>query len=267
MKRYVLIYDSYGSYFLTQLLGASSIAPLELVTGFYQPFDFENLDDDRFNIRDAEKGYNMDFMSYANLYQANMDPNVLSNTDVLMNYTQRTFQTFFQHFASQTKWFDGQMMAYESTPADASEQIEVTLTQRIETLNMVPSATWLSLAIILILVIILAILIVALKVVYPHDTLRNNIACLADMLALIQGSDGLLWFAERHDIKTLRESGMSTRLGWFKDRNGTVRWGIELVDAPGIEWIEEPRTFEMDRVQQSSSHDLYQSTSETSVIR
>ena len=91
-----------------------------------------------------------------------MDPNVLLDTDVLLNYTQRTFQTFFQHFASQTKWLDGQMMAYESTTADESKQIEVTLTQRIETLNMVPSATWLSLAIIFILIIILAILIVAL---------------------------------------------------------------------------------------------------------
>jgi hypothetical protein len=267
VQHYILTHDSYGSYFLTQLLGASSIAPLEVSTGFYPPFEFENLDDDRFNIRDANKGYNMDFMSYANLFQANMDPNVLLDTDVLLNYTQRTFQTFFQHFASQTKWLDGQMMTYESTSGDDSKQIEVTLTQRIETLNMVPSATWLSLAIILILIIILAILIVALKVVYPHDTLRNNIACLADMLALIQGSDGLLWFAERHDIKTLRESGMSTRLGWFKDRNGTVRWGIELVDAPGIEWIEEPRAFEMDRVQQSSSYNLSLSTSETSVIR
>ncbi|KAF2998237.1 hypothetical protein E8E13_005769 [Curvularia kusanoi] len=258
---------SYGSYFLTQLLGASSIAPLPVSVGFYPPFDFENLDDDRFNIRDAEKGYNMDFMSYANLYQANMDPNILLNTDVLMNYTQRTFQTFFQHFASQTKWLDGQMMAYESISGDDTKSIEVTLTQRIETMTMVPSATWLSLAIILILIIILAILVIALKFVYPHDTLRNNIECLADVLTLIQGSDGLLWFAERHDIKTLQESGMSTKLGWFKDRTGKVRWGVELVDAPGIEWIDEPRAFEMDRMQQSSMHNRSQSTGGASTIR
>jgi hypothetical protein len=85
VQHYILTHDSYGSYFLTQLLGASSIAPLEVSTGFYPPFEFENLDDDRFNIRDANKGYNMDFMSYANLFQANMDPNVLLDTDVLLN--------------------------------------------------------------------------------------------------------------------------------------------------------------------------------------
>lgn len=244
----MLICNSYGSYFLTQLLGASSITPPIISSGWYAPFDFENLDDDRFNIRDKEKGYNMDFMSYANLHQAKMDPMVLLDTDVLLNHSQRTFQTFFQHFASQTKWLDGQMMAYESTAADSTKQIEVVISQRIETLNMVPSATWLSLTIISILVVILGILIVSLKIIYPHDTLRNDIACLADMLALIEGSEGLLWFAERHDIKTLRDSGLHTRLGWFRDRSGTVRWGIELVDAPGVEWIEQSDAFEMNRV-------------------
>ncbi|KAJ8110327.1 hypothetical protein OPT61_g6806 [Boeremia exigua] len=236
---------SYGSYFLTQLLGASSIAPWKVTTGFYPPFDFENLNDDRFNIRDTKRGYNMDFMSYANLYQANMDPLVLLDTDLLLNYSQRTFQTFFQHFASQTGWFDGQLMAYQRATDDNADQVEVTTTQRIETLTMIPSATWLSMAIIALLVAILGILFVSLKVVYPHDTLRNNMVCLADMLALIEGSEGLLWFAERHDIDTLRESGLNTRLGWFKDRTGVLRWGVELVDAPGVEWVEKPEAFEM----------------------
>lgn len=244
----MLICCSYGSYFLTQLLGASSIAPLRVSPGFYAPFNYENLDDDRFNIRDKEKGYNMDFMSYANLYQANMDSMSLLDPDVLLNYSQRTFQTFFQHFASQTKWFDGQLMAYERTTGDGNKQVEVTITQRVETLKMIPSATWLSVAIIASLVVILTILIVSLRIIYPHDVLQNNIACLADMFALIEGSEGLLWFAERHDIETLRESGLHTRLGWFKDRMGTVRWGVELVDAPGVEWIEQPEAFEMNRV-------------------
>lgn len=263
----LLTCSSYGSYFLTQLLGASSIAPLLTSVGYYLPFDFENLDDDRFNIRDAEKGYNMDFMSYANLYQAKMDPSVLLDPDVLMNFTQRTFQTFFQHFASQTKWLDGQMMAYERVPTENSKQIEIMLTQRIETLQMVPSATWLSLAIIFVLIIILVILIIALRKIYPHDILRNNITCLADMLALLAGSDALLWFAERHDINALRESGMSTRLGWFKDRAGTVRWGIELIDAPGIEWIEKPQAFELDRARTSSAQSRNGSTDGVALIR
>ena len=209
----------------------------------------------------------MDFMSYANLHQANMDPNVLLDPDVLMNYTQHTFQIFFQHFVSQTKWLNGEMMAYESVSGDDSKQVEVTLTQRIETLEMVPSATWLSIVIIFILVIILGVLIITLKAIYPHDTLRNNIASLADMLALIEGSEGLLWFAERHDIETIRESGMSTRLGWYKDRSGTTRWGIELVDAPGIEWIEKPSAFEMDRLRESGAHSRTESVSGVTLIR
>lgn len=209
----------------------------------------------------------MDFMSYSNLYQANMDPNVLLDDDILTNYTQHTFQTFFQHFASQTKWLDGQLMAYESTSGDHPQRVQVTLTERIETLQMVRSATWLSVAIIFILVIILIVLIVALKVVYPHDILRNNIESLADMLALIEGSEGLLWFAERHDIRTLRESGMTTRLNWFKDRAGTTRWGIELVDAPGVEWIEKPSAFEMSRLRESSTNSRAESVSGIPLIR
>ncbi|KAF9697965.1 hypothetical protein EKO04_004197 [Ascochyta lentis] len=264
-KKATIAQVSYGSYFLTQLLGASSIAPLVTKIGFYPPFDFENLDDDRFNIRDKEKGYNMDFMSYSNLYQANMDPLALLDTDVLMNYSQRTFQTFFQHFASQTKWVNGQMMAYESNASDNIGKVEVTTTQRIETLTMVTSATWLSLAIIFILVIIASILIVSLKIVYPHDILPSNIECLSDLIALVEGSEGLLWFAQRHDIKTLRESGLKTRLGWFKDRGGAVRWGIELIDAPGVEWIEKPGAFEMKELRKGGDQTLTESTGDLSL--
>jgi hypothetical protein len=241
-----LTYHSYGSYFLTQLLGASSIAPLVVQVGFYPPFDFENIDDDRFNIRDKEKGYNMDFMSYANLYQANMDPSALLDPIILEKYSQRTFQTFFQHFASKTKWTDGQIMVYEKPTSSHTDKVKVTTTQRIETLTMIASATWLSLAIIFILVVILIIVIVSLKILYPHNIMRNNIDCLADVLDLIQGSEALLWYAERHDVKKLRESGLKTRLDWFKDRGGAVRYGVELLDAPWIEWIEKPDDFEMD---------------------
>jgi hypothetical protein len=227
------------------LLGASSITPLVVVVGFYPPFDFENLDDDRFNIRDKEKGYNMDFMSYANLFQANMDPLALLDPATLEKYSQRTFQTFFQHFASKTRWIDGQSMVYEKAPDDSAGKVKVTTTQRIETLTMVASATWLSLAIIFILVVILCICIVALKIVYPHNVLRSNIECIADVLVLIEGSEALLQCAGRHDARMLTEKGLRTRLGWFKDREGVVRYGVEIVDAPGVEWIDKPSGFEM----------------------
>ena len=57
----------------------------------------------------------------------------------------------------------------------------------------------------------------------------------ADLLVLVECSEGLLWFAERHDINELRKSGLSTRLVCFKDRAGTVSWGVELIDTPGVE--------------------------------
>lgn len=117
----------------------------------------------------------MDFMSCANLYQANTDPIVLLDTGVLTNHSQRTFQTFSQHFASQTKWLDGRMVAYECTTGNNMGEIEVT--QRINTLQMVPSAAWLSLAIVSILIVILGVRVVSLKTDHPHDIIQNNIEC------------------------------------------------------------------------------------------
>jgi hypothetical protein len=189
----------------------------------------------------------MDFMSYANLFQANMDPLVLLDPATLEKYSQRTFQTFFQHFASKTKWIDGQSMVYKNAPDDRAGKFEVATTQRIETLNMVASATWLSLAIIFILVVILSICIVTLKIVYPDNIMRNNIECIADVLVLIEGSEALLQCAERHDTNMLTDNGLRTRLGWFKDREGVVRYGVEIVDAPGVEWIEKPGGIEGER--------------------
>jgi hypothetical protein len=187
----------------------------------------------------------MDFMSYANLFQANMDPLVLLDPATLEKYSQRTFQTFFQHFASKTKWIDGQSMVYKNAPDDRAGKFEVATTQRIETLNMVASATWLSLAIIFILVVILSICIVTLKIVYPDNIMRNNIECIADVLVLIEGSEALLQCAERHDTNMLTDNGLRTRLGWFKDREGVVRYGVE--NAPGVEWIEKPDGIEGER--------------------
>jgi hypothetical protein len=189
----------------------------------------------------------MDFMSYANLFQANMDPLVLLDPATLEKYSQRTFQTFFQHFASKTKWIDGQSMVYKNAPDDRAGKFEVATTQRIETLNMVASATWLSLAIIFILVVILSICIVTLKIVYPDNIMRNNIECIADVLVLIEGSEALLQCAERHDTNMLTDNGLRTRLGWFKDREGVVRYGVEIADAPGVEWIEKPDGIEGER--------------------
>jgi hypothetical protein len=60
------------------------------------------LEDQWFNIRDIRQGLNLDFMSYANLVQANMDPLALLDPETLLKHTQRTFETFLQHYASQS---------------------------------------------------------------------------------------------------------------------------------------------------------------------
>jgi len=125
----------------------------------------------------------MDFTSYSSLYQAKMGLLVPLDTGVLLTYSQCTFHTSFQHFASQTKWVDGHMLAYSGTTGDDSEKVKIMTTT---------SATWLSLAITFVLVIVLIILTVTLKTLYPRDLLRNNNKCVADVLALIKGNEELL---------------------------------------------------------------------------
>jgi hypothetical protein len=231
--------SSYGSYFLTQLLGASSNSPFVEYQGYYQPFDFENLDDERFNIRDTRRGLNMDFMSYANLFKVDMDPLTLLDPDTLLNHTQHTFQTFFQHYASQTKWLDGSMMAYE-TRDDGGDKLDVIITERIQTLVMVPAATWLSVAIIFILMCILIFLTRTLKTLYPRTVMERNVECLADLLLLIENSEEFLGYAEKYNVHELKHSTLLTKLGWFVDSSGVAKWGIEVVDGNVIRWIERP---------------------------
>jgi hypothetical protein len=197
----------------------------------------------------------MDFMSYSNLYQANMDPLALLDPDTLMNYTQHTSQTFFQHYASQTKWTDGSMMAYEARE-DGSEEIKVTITERIETLGMVSSARWLSLVIIFILMLIMVIRIATLKIAYPRNIMEYNIECLADSLLLIENSKELLECAEKYSMDELKRSALYSRLDWFIDAIGVPRWGIEVVNGNGVQWVERPEGMVMGELAKSVARSL-----------
>ncbi|KAF2129747.1 hypothetical protein P153DRAFT_366257 [Dothidotthia symphoricarpi CBS 119687] len=221
---------SYAVYFMTQLLYAAS-SP----TSSSNLFNFEDLEDERFNIRDKDNGLNMDFMSYSNYVQANKDPTALLNAETLLKYSQHTFQTFFQHFASQTSWIDGQPMVHQKI---SGQKVDVITTERIEVLAMVEGATWLCLAILFLLVVILGVLVVSLKQVYPRKTMLCDLECLADVLAMIENSHELLRLVEKYTMKELKERGMKTRLGWFRDTKGVLRWGIEVVDVNGVEWVE-----------------------------
>jgi hypothetical protein len=74
-----------------------------------------------------------------------------------------------------------------------------------------------------VLFLILVLLVVPLKIIYPHNALLNNVEYLVGRLALIERSEMLLWFTDCHDIQTLRGSGLSTKLGRLKDKDGEVR--------------------------------------------
>jgi len=226
---------------MTQLVLSAAFQPFKVYIGYPEPVQFENLDDQRFNIRDPTRGLNVDFMSYSNYILANQDALALLDANTLLNHSQFTFQTFFQHFASQTKWTDGQFMALqEMGKDDKTEKIQTTVSQRIEVLKMISSATWLTVVILVLLMIILTTLMISLKVFYPPTTLQSNIECLADAMAMIAGSDELLERVQRYEMEELKRSELETRLGWFRDRRGHVRWGVEFTDALEIEWLEKP---------------------------
>jgi hypothetical protein len=121
-----------------------------------------------------------------------------------------------------------------------SRQVNGTFSERIEILVMNETATWLSLAIIFLLIVILIILIVSLQIVYPSTSMQRHVECLADVLFMVAGSDSLLRLMHERGVEGLKKSDVITRLGWFRDRRGIVRWGIEIVDAEGLEWTDGP---------------------------
>jgi hypothetical protein len=116
-----------------------------------------------------------------------------------------------------------------------------TVTFPIEVLAMTETATWLCLGILCVLMLILVVLIISLWFVYPPIILQRKVECLADVIAMVEGSEDLLACIEQYDVQDLKKSTMETRLGWFRNkRTGVTRWGIEVYDADGVEWVEKP---------------------------
>ena len=203
----------------------------------------ENLDDELFNIRDTSLGLNMDFMSYATYIKANKSSATLLDADTLLEYSQQTFQTFFAHFAGTTRWLDGQKIVYEELTGEGEQRqkVYVTISEPIEVLAMTETATWLCLGILCVLMLILVVLVISLKIVYPRNVLQRKVECLADVIAMVEGSEDLLACTEQYDVQDLKKSAMETRLGWFRNkRTGVTRWGIEVDGADGVEWVETP---------------------------
>ena len=137
--------------------------------------NLENLSVERFTLRDAEKGTNMDYMPYSIFILAGRDPNALLNATILHKYSEQTFQTFFKHFATKASWtYAGNGHTYRATYEEASclcysewEKYNGTVTELIMVLNMNKVATWLSLTILFLLMITLVVFIIVFQVVFP----------------------------------------------------------------------------------------------------
>jgi len=58
---------------------------------------------------------------------------------------------------------------------------------------------------------------------------------MADVLVLVAGSEQLLQLIKQKGVDELMaEDAIHTRLGWFRDDDGSVRWRIDIqcVDRP-----------------------------------
>jgi Fe2+ transport system protein B len=231
---------------MTQLLTAPHIITPKLPHSWLSyNRSIEETASERFNVRDRDRGLNVDFMSYANWHLANKNSEALLNTTTLLQHSEKTLQTFFKHFVHTGTWGSGRhRAAYGSV--NSPDYVNGTFTQRIDVLTMNETATWISLAILILLMVILVVLIVGLQVVYPSSCMQHHVECLADVLTMVAGSDALISLIEEQGVENFAKSGRMTRLAWFKDRRGDVRWGVELVDAEGVEWIDGPGEVESD---------------------
>jgi hypothetical protein len=102
------------------------------------------------------------------------------------------------------------------------------------------TATYLSTAI-LIWLIFTTLLVTGLQRRYTRF-MNRDVQLIADMLVLIAGSDNLLELMENEGVESKKSDNVRTMLGWFRDRSGEVRWGIEVVGGENaVEWVDAPK--------------------------
>jgi hypothetical protein len=250
---------SFGVLFLDALLGLADRSHTSTVS--YT----ENLDENAFVFRDRDNGINMDLMTYSMYTLANKDPEALLNFTTLARHADRTFQMFFQHFVnsglSPTSGGyayqpindastdslghavdkNGTRIAEKKFPVlNTNRTIEASISQRIRVLHMNTTATYLSTAI-LIWLIFTTLLVTGLQRRYTRF-MNRDVQLIADMLVLIAGSDNLLELMENEGVESKKSDNVRTMLGWFRDRSGEVRWGIEVVGGENaVEWVDAPK--------------------------
>lgn len=125
---------------------------------------------------------------------------------------------------------------------NTSRLVNGTVSTRIEFLRMNNIATWLS-VVSLMWLICTSIVVVAIQRSYLSFLLRD-IESLANVLVLVAGSESLLKLVRENDIKLLAKNAeIMTKLGWFRGKDGKIRWGVEIVGDVGlgvVEWMDGP---------------------------
>ena len=246
---------SFGVMFLDSLLGSADRTTLTV----------EDLNANAFVIRDQNNGISMDMMTYSMYTLAEKNPDALLNFTTLATYADRTFQTFFQHFVNSELSLRKGGLAYQPVndnsmsslgrsinengtaieekkfPVLKSKRtITASVSHRIRVLHMNTTATYLSTAI-LIWLIFTTLIVVCLQRKYT-SFMNRDVQLIADMLVLIAGSDNFLELIAEKGVELKKNKDIKTMLGWFKDRDGQVRWGVEVVGGRNaVDWVDAPK--------------------------
>lgn len=241
-------------------------------------YSYEDLRDNTYNIRDELNGLNMDFMTYSMYSMAGKDPAALLDVATFRNLTEKTFTTFFQHFVSNNVSLETGGWGYQSINASLPSSLGPALqlenhynpgkkpskfqddmhpishtnrtaaahiSQRVELLQMNAVAVWLSIGILSWLIITTAVVAILQKRYF--GSLVRNVESLGDVLVLIAGSSNFLQVAREIETGKLSSEdyeNLKTRLGWFIDESGELRWGIEMDESygegPDVNWVSKP---------------------------
>ncbi|OAL03368.1 hypothetical protein IQ06DRAFT_324071 [Phaeosphaeriaceae sp. SRC1lsM3a] len=249
------ITTSFGVLFLDSLFGTA-----DRVEGG----DTELIGENAFAFRDKTNGISMDLMTYSMYLLAEKDPEALLNYATLSTYADRTFQTFFQHFVNSGLSPSKGGFAYQPIGDNSmqtigqpvindtvvegskypvlstSRTVTASVSERIRVLHMNVTATYLSAAI-LIWLILTTLIVLCLQRRYTRF-MNRDVQLIADMLLLIAGSDNFLELIADKGVELKRNKDIKTMLGWFKDREGQTRWGIEVVGGRNaVSWVDAPK--------------------------
>lgn len=254
----------------SQLANNSYVGPLNVTTSFGILFLGSLLgsanrgsDSNAFVFRDKEYGLDMDIMTNTMYVMANKNAEALLDYTTFVESADRTFQAFFQQFVnsglslkqggftyqsvddrsiedlSRPIYTNGTVISKRETVS--TQSISASVSTRIRVLHMNVVATYLAIAV-LIWLTGTVFVIISLQRKYTSSMIRD-VQLIADMLVLIAGSNRFLELLHERGIALKKDPDIQTMLGWFKDSDGEVRWGIEVLGGPDpVQWVDAPET-------------------------